>query len=86
MINVAAINPPANIPAPNPLIDKLLPGTASVYAACGMVLVSQLVHALVTISLLPSTVKENGVCPMILSAIIEAVSVPSSVEYSMLAL
>ena len=69
-ITAAVTKPPANRPPPT--------------AGVRRVLVLQSVQALVTVTATPSTVMENGACPMILSAMTEAVSEPSSVEYSTL--
>ena len=44
--------------------------------------ISQSVQALFTLSRVPPTIMEKGTCPTILLAIIEAVSEPSSLEYS----
>ena len=71
VIKVAAANPPTNKPPP---------------AADVSVRALQSVQALVTVTDTPSmTVKENGTCPTILSAMTEAVSEPSSFEYCMVA-
>ena len=76
-IKAAVTNPPMNKPPP-----------AAAVSTSG---VPQSVHALVTVTAtfcspeLPVIVMEKGTCPMILSAIVEAVSEPSSLEYCMVA-
>ena len=78
-IKVAVTNPPMNKPPP----------AAAVSTRAGA---PQSVHALITVTAtfcspadLPVIVMEKGTCPMILSAIVEAVSEPSSLEYCMVA-
>ena len=74
IMKAAAANPPTNKPPPTAGESDL-----------DLVGLLQSVQALVTVIGTPSTVMENGACLLILSAIIEAVSEPSSVEYSMVA-
>ena len=70
-IDTAARNPPMNRPPP-------VAGDSDVAAA----LISQSLQALLTVSDVPPTTMENGACPTIRPAMTEAVSEPSSLEYS----
>lgn len=79
VIKIAAANPPANRPLP-------IAGDTSADDCDALAVSSQsVVQAFVTVSRVPPTTMKNGVCPTILSAMIDAVSDPVSVEYSKMA-
>ena len=73
-ISTAARNPPMNRPPPA--------AGDSTSDAEFVVGISQSVQALVTVSCVPPTAIENGTWLMVLLAIVDAVSEPSSLEYS----
>ena len=73
-ISRAARNPPMNRAPPT--------AGDSDMAAALVEGISQSVQALLTVSCVPPTAIENGTWPMIRPAMIEAVSEPSSSEYS----
>ena len=74
VIKTAARNPPMNRPLP---ITGVSDEVATFVEG-----ISQLVQAFLTASCVPPTAIENGTCPMIRPAMTEAVSDPSSSEYS----
>ena len=73
-ITVAVKNPPMNRPPPTP-------GDSDVAAAL-VEGISQSVQALLTVSCVPPTAIEKGTWPTVLLVITDAVSDPSSSEYS----